>query len=175
MSEPHLCEPPSAPGGALVRADLRQALAVAAAVRERGGTVVTTNGCFDLIHCGHLDTLEGARALGDVLIVLLNSDASVRRLKGAGRPFIEAEDRCRLMSALRCVDQVALFDEDTPHRALELLRPHVHVKGGSFMADRLEAERQLVARWGGRLEVLPLRPGRSTTELLARLEPRGRP
>ena len=148
----------------------QEAAGAAQAVRARGGRVVTTNGCFDLLHAGHLDTLEGARAQGDALFVLLNSDASVRRLKGEGRPFIEEADRIRLLQALRCVDHVVAFEGDTPHDLLRLLRPDVHVKGGSYDAERLAAERALITSWGGELVVLPLRPGRSTTALLARLE-----
>ena len=150
--------------------DWSRAQALAITIREGGGQVVTTNGCFDLLHCGHLDTLEGARALGDVLIVLINSDASVKRLKGEGRPFIEQADRIRILSALRCVDEVVVFDQDTPHELLRYIRPEVHVKGGSFDSARLEKERVLVSGWGGRLQTLPLRPGRSTTDLIARLE-----
>jgi rfaE bifunctional protein nucleotidyltransferase chain/domain/rfaE bifunctional protein kinase chain/domain len=133
-------------------------------VRAHGGAVVATGGCFDLLHPGHIRTLEAARALGDCLVVCLNSDTSVRRLKGAGRPIVAQEDRAAILRALRCVDDVVIFDEDTPETLLERLRPDVWVKGGDYtVADLPEA--QVVARWGGRVEVLPLLQGRSSTRL----------
>ena len=110
-------------------------------------------------------TLEAARALGDRLVVCLNSDDSVRRLKGAGRPLVPQEDRAAVLRALRCVDEVVIFDEDTPVGLLERLRPDVWAKGGDYeIADLPEAE--VVARWGGRVELLPFLEGRSSTRLL---------
>jgi D-beta-D-heptose 7-phosphate kinase / D-beta-D-heptose 1-phosphate adenosyltransferase len=133
-------------------------------VRAHGGTVVATGGCFDLLHPGHVRTLEAARALGDCLVVCLNSDASVRRLKGEGRPVVAQEDRAALLRALRCVDDVVVFEQDTPEAVLERLRPDVWAKGGDYtVADLPEA--QALARWGGRVEVLPLLEGRSSTRL----------
>jgi rfaE bifunctional protein nucleotidyltransferase chain/domain len=148
---------------------LAEAAARAAALRAAGRTLVTTNGCFDLFHAGHLDTLEGARALGDALIVLINSDASVKRFKGEGRPYLDQDQRAALLAALRVVDHVVVFDEDTPLAALEALRPAVHVKGGTYVPERVAAEEALVAGWGGRLVCLPLRSGISSTELLRRI------
>src|SRR6185312_2196058 len=106
-----------------------------ARVRAAGGTVVATGGCFDLLHAGHARTLKAARALGDCLVVLLNSDDSVRRLKGADRPIIPAQDRTELLTALGCVDAVLLFEEDTPLDALDRVRPDLWVKGGDYEAD----------------------------------------
>jgi rfaE bifunctional protein nucleotidyltransferase chain/domain/rfaE bifunctional protein kinase chain/domain len=142
-------------------------VALAARVRAEGGTVVAAGGCFDLLHPGHLRTLEAARALGDCLVVCLNGDASVRRLKGAGRPVNPAVDRARLLLGLRCVDAVAVFDEDTPVEALGRLRPHVFAKGGDYAGVDMP-EVAALAAWGGRVVVLPLVAGRSTTRLIER-------
>jgi D-beta-D-heptose 7-phosphate kinase / D-beta-D-heptose 1-phosphate adenosyltransferase len=136
-----------------------------ARVREQGGTVVATGGCFDLLHPGHVRTLEAARARGDCLVVCLNSDASVRRLKGDGRPVVGEEDRAAVLRALRCVDEVVVFDEDTPATLLDHLRPDVWVKGGDYaIADLPEAE--VLAAWGGRPVIVPYVTGHSTTRLI---------
>lgn len=137
-------------------------------VRAAGGTVVATGGCFDVLHAGHLATLEAARAMGDCLLVLVNSDASVRRLKGPGRPVSAEQDRVRLLRGLRCVDAVVVFDEDTPTATLAQVRPDVWVKGGDYRAEDL-AEARVVQAGGGRVEVVALQPGRSTTSVLDRL------
>jgi rfaE bifunctional protein nucleotidyltransferase chain/domain/rfaE bifunctional protein kinase chain/domain len=139
---------------------------VAAAVRARGGTVVATGGCFDVLHAGHVGLLKEARALGDCLIVCLNSDASVRRLKGPGRPRAPVADRAAVLLALECVDGVAVFEEDTPVEVLEQLRPDVFVKGGDYAGADLP-EAPVLARWGGQAVVVPYLEGRSTTQLLA--------
>lgn len=141
---------------------------VLAQVRAAGGTVVATGGCFDLIHAGHARTLQAARALGDCLVVLLNSDDSVRRLKGADRPIISAHDRAELLTALGCVDAVLLFEEDTPLDALDRVRPDIWVKGGDYAADELP-ETPLIASWGGRSVIVPYHVARSTTSLAAAL------
>jgi len=141
------------------------AAAMVAAVAARGGTVVATGGCFDLLHAGHVATLRAARGLGDALVVCVNSDASVRRLKGSSRPLVPAADRVRVLEALECVDAVVVFDEDTPAELLDRLRPHVWAKGGDYAgADLPEAE--ILARWGGQAVVLPYLEGRSTTGLV---------
>jgi D-beta-D-heptose 7-phosphate kinase / D-beta-D-heptose 1-phosphate adenosyltransferase len=140
---------------------------LAEAVRARGGTVVATGGCFDLLHAGHVGLLQNARRTGDCLIVCVNSDASVARLKGPGRPINPAADRVRVLSGLGCVDAVAVFDEDTPERLLRSLRPDVWVKGGDYSADTLP-EATVLHAWGGQALVLPYLDGRSTTELARR-------
>ncbi|TQJ50087.1 D-glycero-beta-D-manno-heptose 1-phosphate adenylyltransferase [Phycicoccus sp. SLBN-51] len=140
--------------------------AVVDRVRAAGGAVVATGGCFDILHAGHVSCLEAARSLGDALVVLLNSDASVRRLKGPGRPVQPAADRARVLQGLSCVDAVVVFDEDTPERALAELRPDVWVKGGDYEGAEL-AEAELVRGWGGRVVLLPYLSGRSTTAILA--------
>jgi rfaE bifunctional protein nucleotidyltransferase chain/domain/rfaE bifunctional protein kinase chain/domain len=139
--------------------------ALIAVTRERGGTVVATGGCFDLLHAGHVRTLQAARALGDCLIVCLNGDASVRRLKGPSRPVVPAADRAALLAALACVDAVVVFEEDTPVAVLERLRPDVWAKGGDYAGQPMP-EASAVERWGGRAVVLPHHEGLSTTRLL---------
>jgi D-beta-D-heptose 7-phosphate kinase/D-beta-D-heptose 1-phosphate adenosyltransferase len=136
------------------------------AARDAGGTVVATGGCFDVLHAGHVATLRAARALGDFLVVCLNSDASVRRAKGPDRPVNSAADRAAVLSALECVDAVEIFDDDTPEEILRRLRPDVWVKGGDYTVDQLP-EASVVAGWGGRTVVVPYLPGRSTTRILA--------
>jgi D-beta-D-heptose 7-phosphate kinase / D-beta-D-heptose 1-phosphate adenosyltransferase len=144
----------------------RTALEVAEAVRATGGRLIATGGCFDLLHAGHVSLLRRARALGDALIVCVNSDASVRRLKGPGRPVVGEPDRVEVLRALECVDAVAVFGEGTPAAMIERLRPHVWVKGGDYEAlDLPEAE--TVRRVGGESVILPRVSGRSTTDLIA--------
>lgn len=135
------------------------------AARRRGGTVVATGGCFDLLHAGHVRMLSAARELGDCLVVLLNSDASVRRLKGPGRPVVPQADRAAVLAGLACVDEVRIFEEDTPERALAQLRPEVWAKGADYAVGDLP-EAGVVRRWGGQAVVLPYVPGRSTTTLI---------
>ena len=134
-------------------------------MRERGGTVVATGGCFDLLHAGHVGTLEAARALGDCLVVCLNSDASVGRLKGPDRPLVPEYDRAAVLAALRCVDAVVIFEEDDPRAVLRELRPDVWAKGGDYAIAELP-EAATMAEWGGRAVVVPYVAGRSTTRLI---------
>ncbi|WP_269856920.1 PfkB family carbohydrate kinase [Streptomyces sp. RPT161] len=141
--------------------------ALARSVRASGGTVVAAGGCFDLLHVGHVGLLESARRAGDCLIVCMNGDASVTRLKGPGRPLVPAADRARVLSALACVDAVAVFDEDVPVELLRKLRPDVWVKGGDYTAEALP-EADVLRSWGGQALVLPYIDGRSTTELALR-------
>lgn len=144
------------------------ALRVAQETRKAGGTVVATGGCFDLLHAGHARTLSAARRLGDCLIVCLNSDESVRRLKGPQRPIMGEDDRAELLSALECVDAVYIFGEDTPEEALATLRPDIWVKGGDYSATELP-ESALLRSWGGQTVTVPYIPARSTTSLAAAL------
>ncbi|MFK3984139.1 PfkB family carbohydrate kinase [Micromonospora sp. NPDC050397] len=144
--------------------------ALVAQVRAAGGTVVATGGCFDLLHAGHVATLEAARRLGDCLVVCLNSDDSVARLKGPDRPLVPQYDRSRLLAALGCVDAVVIFDESTPHAALSWLRPDVWVKGGDYGTGGADGpglpEAEIVHRWGGHTVVVPYLDGRSTTAMI---------
>ncbi|MBT2479726.1 D-glycero-beta-D-manno-heptose 1-phosphate adenylyltransferase [Streptomyces sp. ISL-94] len=143
------------------------AFALAESVRARGGTVVATGGCFDLLHAGHVGLLDSARRIGDCLIVCVNTDASLRRLKGPGRPLTPLEDRMRVLAALGSVDAVVAFEEDTPQTLLHALRPDVWVKGGDYSADALP-EAEALRGWGGQTVVLPYLDGRSTTSLADR-------
>ena len=131
-------------------------------VRHSGGKVVFTNGCFDLLHRGHLFLLREARKLGDMLVVGVNSDASARRVKGSGRPVMLEEDRVELLEALPCVDHVVVFDEDTPEALIRRVEPDLHVKGGDHADERLPEE-SVVEELGGEVVVLPLLPGRSAS------------
>ncbi|KWV31892.1 PfkB family carbohydrate kinase [Micromonospora rifamycinica] len=163
------CPPVLVGGGERIGA--AAAGAVVAEVRAAGGTVVATGGCFDLLHAGHVATLQAARQLGDCLVVCLNSDASVTALKGPDRPVTPQGDRARLLAALSCVDAVVVFDESTPHAALGWLRPDVWVKGGDYATGVGEApglpEADLLRRWGGDSVVVPYLDGRSTTDMIA--------
>lgn len=142
----------------------RDAAALARRVRANGGTVVATGGCFDLLHAGHARTLSAARKLGDCLIVCLNSDESVHRIKGEERPIVSQQDRAELLLALECVDAVMVFDEDTPEACLDELRPDIWVKGGDYRASKLP-EASLIESWGGRCVTVPFHPARSTSIL----------
>ncbi len=136
--------------------------------RQAGQRIVFTNGCFDLLHVGHLQYLQAARALGDCLIVAINSDRSVRRLKGPDRPVIGERDRAQLLAGLECVDYVVVFDEETPHRLLRELRPDVLVKGGTYREDQVVG-REVVLGYGGEVVVGPVIPGLSTTAIVERI------
>ncbi|MDX6488917.1 MAG: D-glycero-beta-D-manno-heptose 1-phosphate adenylyltransferase [Gaiellaceae bacterium] len=132
-------------------------------------TVVWTNGVFDLLHVGHVRSLEAARALGSVLVVGVNADATVSAAKGPGRPIVPAEQRAEVVAALESVDYVVVFDEPTPERALDRLRPEIHAKGADYR-DKPIPERAVVEGYGGRVELLPLVEGVSTTELSERAQ-----
>ena len=141
---------------------------LADAYRRQGKTLVFTNGCFDLLHVGHAGYLRDAAQLGDVLIVAVNSDASVRRLKGPSRPVIKEHHREAMLAALECVRHVLVFDEDTPHRLLAQIRPSVLVKGGTYSTDEVVGK-EIVAQYGGRICVTGKLDGVSTTEILSAL------
>ena len=144
----------------------------ARAWRERaGGRVVFTNGVFDLLHPGHVDVLVGARARGDALVVGLNSDASVRRLKGPERPVRAEAERAYVLAALEAVDVVTVFEQDTPLELVTLLEPDVIVKGGDYTPDTIVGAPVVRAR-GGEVVVIPLTPGQSTTSIIEKLRAR---
>ena len=136
--------------------------------REQGSRIVFTNGCFDILHSGHIAYLERAKTLGDVLIVGLNTDASVRRLKGEGRPINRLEDRAAVLAALSSVDHIVAFDEDSPVELVRLVRPHVFAKGGDYSRETLP-EAELVESFGGEVQILPLVEDRSTTRVIERV------
>jgi len=156
-------------GRVLDRTDLREAVRQD---RQAGRRIVFTNGCFDLLHPGHVRSLRAARRLGDRLVVGLNSDASVRRLgKGPGRPILAEADRAEVVAALEMVDYVSIFDEDTPLELIRAIEPDVLAKGADWAPDEIVGREVVLAR-GGRIERLPYHDGLSTTELVRRI--RGR-
>jgi D-beta-D-heptose 7-phosphate kinase/D-beta-D-heptose 1-phosphate adenosyltransferase len=136
--------------------------------RDAGKRVVLTNGCFDLLHPGHVRYLAAARALGDALVVGLNSDASVARLKGKGRPIMDAEERAEVLSALSSVDHLIFFEEDTPQALIDAVAPDILVKGADWAPDAIVGSQETLAR-GGRVERITVAPGVSTTELIRRI------
>ena len=139
-----------------------------AAHRRRGRRVAFTNGCFDLVHAGHVQYLERVKRLADVLVVGLNSDASVRRLKGPGRPLMPARDRARVLTGLHAVDYVVVFEDDTPLALIRAIRPDVLAKGADWSASAIVGA-DVVRRAGGRVVRVPLLAGRSTTRLIQRI------
>jgi D-glycero-beta-D-manno-heptose 1-phosphate adenylyltransferase len=139
-------------------------------LRTAGKKIVATNGCFDLLHVGHVRYLNAARALGDALIVGINGDESVRELKGAGRPVNSENDRAEIVAALECVDLVTIFPEMRATRFLELAAPDIYVKGGDYKQDTLNAdEREVLQKIGAKIDIVPFESGYSTSDLLARL------
>ena len=136
--------------------------------RAEGRRVVFTNGCFDLLHPGHIALLEAARAKGDVLVVGINSDQSVRALKGEGRPLVPADERAEALEALEAVDAVVVYDEPTPREVIAALLPDVLVKGADWAADAIVGREEVEAA-GGRVDRVPLLPGRSTSSLVERI------
>ncbi|HSV73006.1 MAG TPA: D-glycero-beta-D-manno-heptose 1-phosphate adenylyltransferase [Chthonomonadales bacterium] len=147
------------------REDLGRAVAGA---RAGGRRIVFTNGCFDILHIGHVRYLADARALGDLLVVGLNSDASVRRLKGERRPLVPQDERAEMLAHLASVDLVCIFEEDRPDDLIRIVRPDVHAKGGDYRADELP-EAPLVRSLGGQVAIVPLVEGRSTTLIVNRI------
>jgi len=134
-------------------------------LQAQGKKIVFTNGVFDLLHLGHVTYLQKARELGDVLVVALNSDASVRRIKGPLKPLLPLAERAEMLLALSCVDYTTFFEEDTPLEAVKILKPDVLVKGGDWAVDKIVGG-DLVQSWGGVVTNIPVVPGRSTTNLI---------
>ena len=152
----------------IVTAD--QAPEIARAMREQGRKLVFTNGCFDLLHLGHVRYLVAARALGDALLVAINGDESVRSLKGEGRPLNRESDRAEIVAALACVDHVVIFPEQRATALLEKVRPAIYVKGGDYTADSLHVEeRSALERIGTEIRILPFEKGYSTSNLLEKI------
>jgi D-beta-D-heptose 7-phosphate kinase/D-beta-D-heptose 1-phosphate adenosyltransferase len=134
-------------------------------LKTKGKRIVFTNGCFDLLHVGHIRYLEKAKALGDILVVGVNSDDSVRRLKGPGRPILPQEERTEILSGLGCVDYIIVFDESTPMELISSLQPHILVKGGDWAKETIVG-REVVERSGGKVVILPFVEGTSTSNLI---------
>ena len=149
--------------------DRAHAVAIREDARREGRSVVFTNGCFDLLHKGHVDLLRVARDKGDLLVVGLNTDGSVRKQKGQNRPWVPQEDRAAVLAALEAVDLVVLFDEDTPIDLIQELLPDVLVKGADYTPDEVVGAEAVVAA-GGRVELVPLTKGRSTSALIDKLK-----
>ncbi len=163
------------------KAQERQSLVITLRERQAAGAVVVfTNGCFDLLHLGHVRYLQAARALGDVLVVGVNSDTSTRQFKGPGRPLVPQDERAEVLAALACVDYVTVFEEPTAVALIEALRPDVYVKGGDYAAADAQAqhvaidyarlpEAAPVQAYGGQVRLIPYLPGHSTTALIERI------
>jgi len=143
--------------------------ALVAGLRQAGRTVVFTNGVFDLLHPGHVRYLQQARDLGDALVVGVNGDASVGRNKGAGRPINPERERAEVLAALACVDAVVIFDEDTPARIIQVVQPDILVKGADWPADQIVGRDTVEAR-GGRVVLMNVEPGYSTTSIVERVQ-----
>jgi rfaE bifunctional protein nucleotidyltransferase chain/domain len=142
--------------------------AIAAKAKREGKKIVFTNGCFDLLHVGHLHVLREAKKLGDTLIVALNSDSSVKQIKGPGRPILPEGERAELIAALEMVDYVTLFDEPDPLNVIQELKPDVLAKGGDWAADKIIG-REFVESYGGKVAVINFLQGRSTTDIIERM------
>jgi D-beta-D-heptose 7-phosphate kinase/D-beta-D-heptose 1-phosphate adenosyltransferase len=145
--------------------DLQEMIAIRSELRHHGQRVVFTNGVFDLLHRGHVEYLQKAAALGDVLVVGINTDASVRNLKGESRPLVPLEDRAFILAALECVDYVVPFAEDTPEKVIRALLPEVLVKGADYKIEEIVGH-DIVSAAGGRVERIAISPGRATTNLI---------
>jgi len=141
-------------------------------LREKGKKIVFTNGCFDLIHVGHVRYLRAARQLGDVLIIGLNSDASIKRIKGAKRPIVPQAERAEILAAMEFVDYITIFDEDTPFTLITQVKPDVLVKGGDWAIEEIVGGDFVIAR-GGRVVALPFTAGKSTTGIIERIKTLG--
>lgn len=139
---------------------------IAEEARKSGKIVVTTNGSFDILHYAHVNLLEKAKNEGDILIVLLNSDSSIKRNKGKDRPIIRQNERARMLEALECVDYVVIFDENSPLALIRTIKPDKHVKGGSFIPERIKEEQETLAEWGGEFKNFEMEDGFSTTNII---------
>ena len=148
--------------------ELNELLNIISEVKNQNKTIITTNGCFDIIHAGHVRYLKHAKELGDVLVVCLNSDESVQRLKGPTRPLNYQDDRAEVMSALSSVDYVVIFDEDTPIKVLDKIKPDIHVKGGDYTEETLP-ETAVIKQGGGKIQFIPFVEGRSTTNIINKI------
>ena len=148
------------------REDVRALIDV---IHHAGKTVVTTNGCFDILHAGHVRYLEKTKSFGDFLIVLLNSDKSVKSIKGQSRPINNENDRAEILSALRCVDYVVLFDEDSPRDLLDEMKPDVYTKGADYTMETLP-EADIMKKNGTRVEFIEFLQGRSTTKTIEKMQ-----
>lgn len=134
--------------------------------KKEGKRIATTSGSFDLLHIGHIYVLESAKALTDILIVFLNSDSSIKGLKGPNRPIVSEKERAEMLSSLECVDYIVVFEESNPLEFIHQIKPDIHIKGGSFVPEKIKAEKELIESWGGKHITLPLVEGYSTTNII---------
>ena len=152
--------------GKVVKLD--ELLNIVEELKKQNKTIVTTNGCFDILHAGHVRYLNQAKSFGDILVLLLNSDSSVRKIKGPSRPLNCEEDRAEIIAGLYAVDYVVIFDEETPMNMLAQIKPHVHVKGGDYTEETLP-EAKIIKDGGGRVEFIKFLEGRSTTNIINKI------
>jgi rfaE bifunctional protein nucleotidyltransferase chain/domain len=139
-------------------------------LREQGKVIVATNGCFDILHVAHINLLKKAKKEGDVLIVLLNSDMSIKNFKAINRPIIPEKERAEMLAALEYVDYVTIFEEDDPNELIKKLRPHKMAKGGTFIPKRVEKHKQVLSEWGGEFVNFPLEEGYSSSGIIDRIK-----
>lgn len=147
---------------------LKEIIILSSKLKKQGKTIVTTNGCFDIMHAGHAESLQKAKSLGDVLIVGLNSDSSVRDNKGSLRPIIDEKNRAKMLAAMECVDYVVLFDEKDPSNLLEAIKPNIHVKGADRRMDEI-LEKDVVERNGGKIVLIPFSTKISTSDIIKKI------
>jgi len=138
-------------------------------IRNENNKIVFTNGCFDILHAGHVIYLQKAKKLGDILILGLNSDSSIKKLKGENRPINNESDRALILSALRYVDHIVVFDEDTPYNLIKLIQPDILVKGGDYKPEQVVGK-EIVEQRGGRVEIIQFLDGRSTSKIIEKLD-----
>lgn len=148
--------------------NLEELLNIVSELKKQNKIILTTNGCFDIIHAGHVRYLKQAKELGDILIMCLNSDTSVKRLKGPSRPLNHEDDRAEVISSLQAVDYVVIFEEDTPIDILAKIKPNIHVKGGDYTEDTLP-ETKVIKEGGGKIQFIPFVEGRSTTNIINKI------
>jgi len=149
--------------------DEKEIISISNHLRNQGKFIVTTNGGFDILHTAHVNLLEKAKKEGDILIVMLNSDKSIRRFKGKDRPIVPEKERAQMLAALRCVDFIVIFDDYKPLNLLDKIRPHMHIKGGSFVPERIREEKELLKKWDGKFKNFELEEGFSTTAIINRI------
>jgi len=138
------------------------------ALRKKNKKIIFTNGCFDILHLGHIRYLQQAKSLGDILIVGINSDSSIRKLKGENRPIVPEDERSEIIAALECVDYVIIFSESTPKRIIKMIKPDIHVKGGDWKIEQI-LEANLVQSYGGKVVIVDEVEGYSTSEIIRRI------
>ncbi len=148
---------------------LKEALPIIEKIREQNKKIVTTNGSFDIIHPAHIRIFEKAKKRGDILIVLLNSDSSIKKNKGEGRPILNQKDRAIILSGIQYIDYIIIFEQETPLEILKRIKPDIHVKGGTFIKKRISQEKELLKLWNGKFITFPIEKGYSTTNIINKI------